>query len=168
METHEKHKHDAPKNLKIAVITVSTSRTKETDVSGEVLKDIIEKNGHTIADYVVVPDEQDEIAETVSAFIQEGAEVVIVNGGTGVAPSDVTIEALQGRFDKEITAFGQLLAILSYQEIGTAFMNSRATAGIMEGTPVFVVPGSPDACRLAGEKLIMPEIGHTVKHVRDG
>lgn len=167
MGTHERHKHDAPMNLKIAVVTVSTSRTRETDVSGEVLKDIIEKNGHSIADYVVVSDEQDVIAETVSTFIQEGAEAVIVNGGTGVAPRDVTIEALRGLFEKEITAFGQLLAILSFQEIGTAFMNSRATAGIVESIPVFIVPGSPDACRLAGEKLIMPEIGHTVKHARD-
>lgn len=166
METHEKHKHDVPANLKIAVVTVSTSRTRETDVSGEVLKDAVEKNGHSVADYAVVPDAQEEIAETVKAFIEEGADAVIVNGGTGVAPSDVTIEALEPLFDKKITAFGQLLTILSYEEIGTAFMNSRATAGIVDGRPVFCIPGSPNACRLAVEKLIMPEIGHSVKHAR--
>jgi molybdenum cofactor biosynthesis protein B len=168
MSTHEHHKHDAPKSLRIAIVTVSTSRTPETDDSGKVLRGIVEANGHSVADYAVVPDARQEIAQTVGAFIAEGAEAVIVNGGTGVAPSDVTIEALEPRFAKKITAFGQLLAILSYEEIGTAFVNSRASAGIIDGVPVYCIPGSPAACRLAAEKLIMPEIGHTVKHAKHG
>ena len=166
METHEKHRSEAPKTLSIAVITVSTTRTRETDVSGDTLKDIIEKNGYTVADYAIVPDVADEIAETVSTFIEEGADAILVNGGTGVAPSDVTIEALEPLFAKKITAFGQLLAILSYGEIGTAYLGSRAAAGIVEGRPVFCVPGSPAACKLAAERLIMPEIAHVVKHAR--
>jgi len=165
---HEHHKSEAKKELKIAVVTVSTSRTRETDVSGETLKDIIEKNGHTIADYGIVPDVEEEIAEAVKTFIAEGADAVIVNGGTGIAPSDVTIEALQPLFDKELAAFGQLMAIVSYEEIGTAYINSRSTAGIIEGVPVYCVPGSPGACRTAIEKIIMPEIGHTVKHAKEG
>lgn len=162
--THRKHKREAPKSLKVAIITVSSTRSPETDVSGEVLKKIVKKNGHSIADYAVVPDVGTEIAETVSAFIEEGAQAVIVNGGTGAAPSDVTIEALEPIFSKKLTAFGQLLAILSYQEIGTAFMASRATAGIVDGRPVYCIPGSPAACKLAAEKLIIPELAHVVKH----
>jgi molybdenum cofactor biosynthesis protein B len=167
-KTHEKHKHKAPRELRIAVITVSTTRTVETDISGKLLKEIIEKNGHAVSDYAVVPDLKEEIAGAVKKLLGEGADAVIVNGGTGTAPADVTIEALRPLFTKEISAFGQLLAILSYREIGTAYANSRATAGIVDSRPVYCIPGSPDACRLAAEKLIMPEIGHTVMHARGG
>jgi molybdenum cofactor biosynthesis protein B len=168
VETHKHHKHEAPGNLKIAVVTVSTTRAAETDGSGKLLREIIEKNGHTVAGYDVIPDRENDISGTVQTFIEEGADAVIVNGGTGVAPADVTIEALKPLFSKEITGFGQLFTILTYEEIGTAGVNSRATAGIVNGRPVYCIPGSPNACRLAAEKLIMPEIGHTVKHARGG
>lgn len=165
--TEDSHKHEGNQNLKIAVVTVSTSRTRETDVSGDVLKDIIEKNGHSVADYGIVPDAEEEIAETVKAFITEGAEAVIVNGGTGISPSDVTIEAVAPLFDKELSAFGQLMAIVSYEEIKTKYINSRSTAGIVDGAAVYCIPGSPSACKTAAEKLIMPTVGHTVKHARE-
>jgi len=168
METHEKHKHESPKNLKIAVLTVSTTRNEETDLSGPMLKDVIEENGHSVAGYAVVPDLKKEIAQTVKKFIDEGAEAVIVNGGTGIAPADVTIETLEPDFSKKIPAFGQLFINLSYDEIGTACINSRATAGIIDRKPVYCIPGSPAACMLAAEKLIMPDIGHTVMHARGG
>jgi molybdenum cofactor biosynthesis protein B len=168
METHEKHKHEAPKNLKIALITVSTTRNEETDLSGNLLKDILEEKGHSITDYAVVPDLKKDITQTVKKFVDNGAEAVIVNGGTGIAPADVTIEALKPLFTKEIVAFGQLFTKFSYKEIGTACVNSRATAGIIDRRPVYCIPGSPAACRLATEKLIIPDIGHTVMHARGG
>ncbi len=168
METHEHHKHEATGSLKIAVVTVSTTRDPQTDGSGSLLKELIEKNGHAVTGYAVIPDLVKDIAETVQMFIEDGADAVIVNGGTGVAPADVTIEALKPLFTKEITGFGQLFTLLTYEEIGTAGVNSRATAGIVNGRPVYCIPGSPNACRLAAEKLIMPEIGHTVKHARGG
>jgi molybdenum cofactor biosynthesis protein B len=157
VETHKHHKHEAPRNLRIAVVTVSSTRNAETDGSGKMLKEIIEKNGHSVAGYEVIPDRELDISGTVLRLIEERADAVIVNGGTGVDPADVTIEALKPLFFKEI---------LSYEEIGTAGVNSRATAGIVNSTPVYCIPGSPNACRLAAEKLIMPEIGHTVKHAR--
>jgi molybdenum cofactor biosynthesis protein B len=166
VETHKHHKHEAPRNLRIAVVTVSSTRNAETDGSGKMLKEIIEKNGHSVAGYEVIPDRELDISGTVLRLIEERADAVIVNGGTGVDPADVTIEALKPLFFKEITGFAQLFAILSYEEIGTAGVNSRATAGIVNSTPVYCIPGSPNACRLAAEKLIMPEIGHTVKHAR--
>lgn len=168
METHEHHKHEAPQDLKIAVVTVSTTRDPQTDGSGGLLKELIEKNGHAVVGYAVIPDLVKDIAETVQMFVEDGADAIIVNGGTGVAPADVTIEALKPLFSKEITGFGQLFTMLTYEEIGTAGVNSRATAGIISGRPVYCIPGSPNACRLAAEKLIMPEIGHTVKHARGG
>lgn len=168
METHEHHKHEAPQDLKIAVVTVSTTRDPQTDGSGGLLKELIEKNGHSVVGYAVIPDLVKDIAETVQMFLEDGADAIIVNGGTGVAPADVTIEALKPLFSKEITGFGQLFTMLTYEEIGTAGVNSRATAGIISGRPVYCIPGSPNACRLAAEKLIMPEIGHTVKHARGG
>jgi len=168
VETHEHHKHEAPQDLKIAVVTVSTTRDPQTDGSGGLLKELIEKNGHAVVGYAVIPDLVKDIAETVQMFVEDGADAIIVNGGTGVAPADVTIEALKPLFSKEITGFGQLFTMLTYEEIGTAGVNSRATAGIISGRPVYCIPGSPNACRLAAEKLIMPEIGHTVKHARGG
>ena len=168
METHKAHKHEAPKNLKIAIVTVSTTRKAETDGSGKVLKEIIEKNGHSVIGYKIVPDRENDISGAVLMLIEDGADAVIVNGGTGITPADVTVEALKPLFIKEITGFGQLFAILTYEEIGTAGVNSRATAGIISGRPVYCIPGSPNACRLAAEKIIMPEIGHTVKHARGG
>ncbi len=164
LPTHRKHKQEAPSSLAIAVVTVSTSRTPETDVSGDLLKEIAQNHGHSAGAYAVVPDSEKEIAGAVKKFLEEGADAVIVNGGTGLDPTDVTIEALEKLFAKKITAFGQLLAQLSFTEIGTAFVTSRATAGIIGGKPVFCIPGSPAACRLAAEKLILPELGHIVKH----
>jgi molybdenum cofactor biosynthesis protein B len=168
VETHKHHKHEAPQNLKIAIVTVSTTRDPQTDGSGGLLKELIEKNGHSVAGYAVIPDLIKDIVDTVQVFIEDGVDAVIVNGGTGITNADVTIEALKPLFTKEITGFGHLFAILTYEDIGTAGVNSRATAGIISGRPVYCIPGSPNACRLATEKLIMPEIGHTVKHARGG
>ena len=164
--THEEHKEGAPEGLKVAVVTVSTSRKVEDDRSGELIKEIVGEANHTVAAHAVVPDKKAKITEMVTMLMDEGADAVIVNGGTGLDPTDVTIEALQGLFTKEISAFGPLLAQLSFREVGTACVTSRATAGIVGDVPVFCIPGSPAACELAVRRLIVPELGHIVKHAR--
>jgi molybdenum cofactor biosynthesis protein B len=158
MSVHE-HKHRPSRPLKAGVITVSDSRTAETDGSGKLICDLLRGAGHEVAYYEVMPDEPRRIAEAVIAR-RAGLDVIVINGGTGIGPRDQTYEAVKGLLDKELDGFGELFRMLSYQEIGSAAFLSRAVAGISAGKILVSLPGSTAACRLGLEKLLLPELGH--------
>lgn len=162
------HKKTAQKQVRCKVITVSDTRDKETDKSGKLMMEMLEEAGHSIVDYVIVKDEAEPIREAVlSGCQQSDIDVVLTNGGTGIAKRDVTIETVQSIFEKEISGFGELFRMLSYQEdIGSAAILSRAAAGVINDRAVFSTPGSTGAVRLAMNKLILPEIGHVVKELK--
>ncbi|MEM9772474.1 MAG: MogA/MoaB family molybdenum cofactor biosynthesis protein [Cyanobacteria bacterium P01_D01_bin.73] len=147
--------------LNCAVLTVSDTRTPETDKSGQLAQDRLQAAGHAIAHYVILPDEPDRIASTVRGWSADhGVDVVILSGGTGIAPRDTTYEAIATLLHKTIPGFGELFRSLSYQEIGSRAMTSRAIAGIINRTLVFSLPGSSNAVRLALDALILPELRH--------
>jgi molybdenum cofactor biosynthesis protein B len=147
----------------VAVVTVSDTRTLENDAGGRLIVELLEEAGHSVASRVIVKDEPGEIAAAVeSAASREGVAAVIVTGGTGIAPRDVTPDTLEPLLDRTIPGFGELYRMLSYQEIGTAALLSRALAGLKDGRVVFALPGSRGAVRLALEQLILPELGHLV------
>jgi molybdopterin adenylyltransferase len=167
MSTAE-HRKAAQNNVNCKVITVSDTRDRETDNSGKLMIELLKKSGHTIVDYVIVKDEADSIrAEILTGCEQENIDVILTNGGTGIAKRDVTIETVQGILDKEIVGFGELFRMLSYQEdIGSAAILSRAIAGVAKNKAVFSTPGSTGAVRLAMNKLILPELGHVVREIK--
>ena len=161
------HKAHAPKSLNLAIVTVSTTRSLADDKSGHWMRKQAHKK-HRVVFHDVVPDDKDLIAQAVLTVIQEHRpHVILVNGGTGISPSDVTIEAIRPMFEKELSAFGPLFALLSYEEIDSAALLSRATAGIVDRTLVFCLPGSLNACKLAWKELIVRELGHLVKHMNE-
>ena len=147
-------------------MSVSTTRTLAEDKSGKWMAKHGKKEGHTIVHHGMVSDDMDAITLAVLGIIREKQpQVLLVTGGTGISPRDVTIEAVAPLFGKELTAFNPLFAQLSYEDIGSAAMISRSTAGIIEKTLVFCMPGSLNACKLACKELIFPELGHLVKHM---
>ncbi|RSD27724.1 MogA/MoaB family molybdenum cofactor biosynthesis protein [Mesobacillus subterraneus] len=166
MSTQE-HKQAAPSQVRCKVITVSDTRTPDTDKSGKLMMEMLEAAGHKIVDYVIVKDEAEPIrSEVLKGCSNPDVDVVLTNGGTGIAKRDVTIETVQSVFDKEIPGFGEIFRMLSYQEdIGSAALLSRAAAGVVNDRAVFSTPGSTGAVRLAMDKLIIPEIGHVVREL---
>lgn len=150
------------------VVTISDTRTENTDKSGQLIVDLLEKAGHHIIRKTIVSDEREVIAQT----IKEGCEtddidVIITNGGTGISYRDVTVETVKGLLDKEIHGFGELFRMLSYTEdIGSAAIMSRAIAGVSQHTAIFSTPGSSGAVKLAMEKLILPELSHVVHEIQ--
>ncbi|OLS41424.1 molybdenum cofactor biosynthesis protein B [Bacillus sp. MRMR6] len=166
--SNQEHKKEAPKNINCKIITVSDTRNQDTDKSGRLMIELLEQNGHKIVDYVIVKDEttliQDEILK---GCARKDIDVILTNGGTGIAKRDVTIESVQEILDKEIIGFGELFRMLSYQEdIGSAAILSRAVAGVVRDKAVFSTPGSTGAVKLAMNKLILPEIGHVVREIK--
>lgn len=144
----------------IAIVTVSDTRTPETDVNGRFLRERIEAGGHRLAGYRIVRDESHEVTGALDTLVEEGARVVVFNGGTGISSRDSTYDALAGRLEKVLPGFGELFRMLSWEQVGSAAMLSRATAGIYRGAAVISTPGSPAAVRLAWERLIEPELTH--------
>ena len=161
------HLRQAPKTVKVGLITVSTTRAAESDKSGQWMKTQCEKEGHEIIDYRIVTDDRHEITKTVTASIAtHKPDILLINGGTGISRSDVTIEAVKPLLVKEMTAFGAIFAKVSFDEIDSAAILSRAMAGVIGDTAVFCMPGSLKACKLACIELILPEIKHIVAHLR--
>ncbi len=155
----QEHKLHARSNLKVGVLTTSDTRTPENDTSGQLITQLLEAAGHQVPFYRIVPDD----AEAIVAAILENLghlDAVIVNGGTGVAPRDVSADVIRRLVDKELPGFGELFRMLSYGEIGSAAFLSRALAGVRHGKFLVALPGSTAGCRLAMEKLILPELGH--------
>ena len=162
------HKKETPKHLKVAVLSVSTTRKLEEDKSGAWIKKQAKKEGHEVVIHQVVTDDTTAIRELLTHVTDRiGPDAVILTGGTGLAPKDVTIEAVRPLFAKELTAFGPIFAQLSFEEIDSAAIMSRATAGIIGATAVFCIPGSLKACKLACNALIFPELGHILKHIKE-
>lgn len=156
----EEHRRHAPHRLRVAVITVSDTRTAESDDSGKLLRRLLEEAGHELASYALVKDERPSIAKALEEALAGPAQAVVLNGGTGISPRDVTIEAVEPLLDKTLPGFGELLRSLSFREIGSAAMLTRAIAGVARGKPVFALPGSPAAVTIAMERLVLPELGH--------
>jgi molybdenum cofactor biosynthesis protein B len=162
---HHSHRSKAPKTVRIGVISVSTTRTLETDESGRWIADYAGREGHDVVAHRVVPDEVDAIRQHACQLLADPAPAaLIVTGGTGITPQDVTIEALKPLFVKELTAFAPLFAQLSFKQIDSAAVLSRATAGVIGRCVVFIIPGSLKACQLASQRLIFPELGHITHH----
>ena len=145
--------------LRIAVLTVSDSRTEETDTSGKLLVERLCSAGHELAEQAIVPDNTYRIREFVSRWIaDEPVGIVITTGGTGLTGRDGTPEAVRPLFDKEIAGFGELFRWLSYEDIGTSTVQSRAVAGVANGTYLFCLPGSSGACRLAWDAILKDQL----------
>lgn len=163
---HKEHKAQSPSVINCAVVTVSDTRTPETDTSGALIRKLLSDQGHRIAASHRVKDDPAEVRKLLNAVLQNpDVQVVILNGGTGISKRDSTYEAVAGLLEKRLDGFGELFRTLSYQEIGSAAMMSRAVAGTCRGRIVISIPGSEAAVRLAMEKLILPELGHLVHEV---
>lgn len=155
------HDREAPVALRVGVLTVSDTRTLETDGSGAEAAARLESGGHIVFARLVVPDEPETVRDTVSRWLDDPAcDAVVTTGGTGIAPRDRTYEAVAALIDRRLDGFGELFRALSFDEVGSAAMLSRAVAGIARGKPLFALPGSTAAVRLAMERLVVPELGH--------
>lgn len=164
----QQHRAQAPDSVRCFVLVVSDTRTLETDGGGALIESLLEGAGHEVVARQVVRDETPSIVgaiEQASGGIGD-PEVLLVTGGSGIGPRDVTPDALRPLLTKELPGFGEVFRVLSFQEIGAATMLSRAFAGVMGRTLLFVLPGSTNAVQLAMEKLILPELGHLVREVR--
>lgn len=160
------HKATSPSTVSCFVLTVSDSRTLETETSGKAIAELLAGSGHKVVDRQLVKDEPDLVHALVRAELERGrARVVITTGGTGITSRDSTYEALVSLFDKKLDGFGELFRVLSFQEIGSAAMMSRATAGIAGRSALFLLPGSEAAVRLAMTRLILPELGHILREL---
>jgi molybdenum cofactor biosynthesis protein B len=167
MSIHE-HKAQAPNIVRCKVITVSDTRDETTDKSGSLMIELLQQAGHVISGYTIVKDESASIkAEILKGCDDSGTDVILTNGGTGIAKRDVTIETVQSLMEKEISGFGELFRMLSFTEdIGSGAILSRAIAGVVRNKAVFSTPGSTGAVKLAMNKLILPELGHVVREIR--
>ncbi|MBI4242171.1 MAG: molybdenum cofactor biosynthesis protein MoaB [Candidatus Rokubacteria bacterium] len=164
--TPREHKAHAPTSVGCFVLTISDTKTPETDTSGLLIRELLEKAGHAMKGSAIVKDEPAQVQAVIrEQCASSGVRVIILTGGTGITSRDSTFEAVEALLDKRLTGFGELFRFLSFQEIGPAAMLSRAQAGVCQGRVVFSLPGSPNACRLAMEKLIIPELGHLVREV---
>src|SRR4051812_1503640 len=161
------HRTEAPGSVAVCVITVSDTRTMETDTSGRVIAELLERAGHRVHGREILKDEPADVEAAVRRAIRdEQVDVVITTGGTGITSRDSTYEAIDGLLEKRLDGFGELFRMLSYPEIGAAAMLTRATAGVARATAVFMLPGSEQAVRLGMARLIVPELGHIVRELR--
>ena len=165
--SHLEHKGAAPASVACFVLTVSDSRTVATDTSGRAIRQLLEAAGHRVANSAIVRDEPAAVTAAVrSQLANDDTEVIITTGGTGITSRDDTFEAVDALLEKRMPGFGEIFRSLSFAEIGTAAMMSRATAGTVSRKAIFVLPGSEGAVRLAMTKLILPELGHVVQQLR--
>ncbi len=164
--SHTEHLAHAPSSVRVFVVTASDTRGEAEDASGAYLRAAAVEAGHALAGYRLVTDEPAAILAALAEAAAAGAEAVVVNGGPGIAARDRTYEAVAAVLEKRLDGFGELFRALSYAEIGSAAMLSRAVGGVWQGRVVFSVPGATAAVRLAWEKLIAPELGHLVGELR--
>ncbi len=160
---HQPHPDSHQITVNCAVITVSDTRTKETDRSGQLIRQLLQDAGYAVGAYAILKDEPAQIRALVEELgTRSDLQALIFNGGTGIAPRDTTYDALEQLLEKTLPGFGELFRYLSYQEIGSRAIASRAVAGVYKNKLVFSVPGSSNAVKLATEKLILPELVHLV------
>lgn len=163
------HKADAPSSIACAVITVSDTRTAETDKGGALVCELLEGAGHRVLEREIIKDEPEPMRALIESWCSSTVEqenriqAVLLTGGTGITARDQTFETVEGLFNKSLPGYGELFRMLSYQEIGAAAMLSRATGGLVGTTVVLTMPGSTAAVRLAMEKVILPELKHLVQ-----
>jgi molybdenum cofactor biosynthesis protein B len=164
--SQEEHKSHAPEAVGCFVLTVSDTRTEATDTGGQAIRDLLESAGHVVTGRAIVRDDPDAVSGAVTQQLSDArTQVIVTTGGTGITSRDGTFEAIDRLLEKRLTGFGELFRMLSFEQIGAAAMMSRATAGTASGKAIFVLPGSPDAVRLAMTRLIIPELGHVVQQV---
>jgi len=162
--SHAEHKATAPQSVGCYVITVSDTRSEETDTSGRAIAELLKAAGHAVVGRAIVRDDPEQVRSTIERQLANpDVQVIIATGGTGITSRDGTYEAVSGLLHKRLDGFGELFRMLSYQDIGSAAMMSRACAGLAGGRIVASLPGSEAAVRLAMEKLLIPELGHLVR-----
>lgn len=164
----DEHKRDAEGvgSISFAVITVSDSRTEAEDESGKCIRKFMEEAGHQLVSYRLLKNDVEAIRRDVIELAEAKVGCIVTTGGTGLSPRDMTVEAVTPLFDKTMGGFGELFRHLSFHEVGTAALMSRATAGSVRGTIIFCLPGSAKAVRLAIERLILPELKHLIRELR--
>ena len=161
--SHVEHKLRAPGTVRCYIITISDTRTDDTDSAGRAIGDLLRHAGHEVTGRTIVKDDPDLVRGTIERQLANPAvQAIIMTGGTGITSRDSTYEAVSGLFDKRLDGFGELFRMLSYEQIGSAAMMSRACAGLVAGRIVVSLPGSENAVRLAMERLLIPELGHLV------
>lgn len=164
--TPREHKAHAPRSVGCWVVTVSDTKTPETDTSGGVIRELLRAAGHQVVGATIVADEPAEVQRVVREACQDDrVQAVVLTGGTGITARDSTFEAIEALLEKRLPGFGELFRMLSYQEIGAAALLSRAQLGVHARRIVVSLPGSPNACRLALDKLLIPELPHLVREV---
>ena len=160
----EQHRAEAPKAIRCAVVTVSDTRTLETDTGGRTVVDMLEAAGNVVAARAIIPDDPQPMRKVLADLCQRGdVDAILLTGGTGISRRDQTFETVSGLLTKPLPGYGELFRMLSYADIGSAAMLSRAVGGLMDSTVVLTMPGSPAAVRLAMDKIILPELGHLVR-----
>jgi molybdopterin adenylyltransferase len=163
----QEHKAQAPQSVRCFVITVSDTRTEDTDTGGRAIVELLQAAGHTITGRTIVKDDPDLVRGTIERLLANpDVQVIITTGGTGISSRDSTYEAVSGLLQKKLDGFGELFRMLSYEHIGSAAIMSRAVAGLVVGRIIVSLPGSEAAVRLAMDRLLIPELGHLVQQAR--
>ncbi len=163
----EEHRQQSPDSARVAVLTMSDTRDRDEDRSGQLIREMLGWRGLDVAGYEIVPDDPERIRGQIAAWADDpDIDAIITNGGTGISSRDSTYEVVTSMIDKRLDGFGELFRMLSWHEIGAAAMLSRAVAGSIGSTALFCLPGSSNAVRLAMEKLIGPELGHVIHELR--
>ena len=162
--SHLAHRQAAPKTVRCYVLTISDTRTEETDAGGRAVVDLLSDAGHEVLGKAIVPDDPDRVTRAVETQLADSqVQAIVTTGGTGISSRDQTYEAISGILEKRVDGFGELFRALSYAEVGTAAMLSRALAGTARRKIIISIPGSVNAVRLAITKLVLPELGHLVR-----
>jgi len=161
---YQEHKHQAPQSVSCAVLTISDSRTEQDDESGRLIRQKLSENGHQVMFYSILKNDAESIRNRIHELLgQEELQVIITSGGTGASHRDVTVDTIYPILEKKLDGFGELFRFLTYQEIGTGSIMSRAIAGVTQGKVILCLPGSLGAATLAMDKIILPEVGHLVR-----
>ncbi len=164
--SHQEHKRASPTNIRCYVLTVSDTRTAESDTGGRLLRELLTGDGHEVVGHAIVPDEAETLRNAISTQLDnEQLQAVITTGGTGISRRDGTYEVVSDLLDKRIDGFGELFRALSFEEIGPSAMLSRACAGTARSKILISIPGSQNAVRLGMTRLVLPELGHLVREV---
>jgi molybdopterin adenylyltransferase len=162
----EQHKAQAPRSVECFVLTVSDTRTPQSDTSGLAIRDLLVTAGHHVVGFAIIKDDEAQVTRTVREHLgDERVQAIITTGGTGIASRDRTYEAIDALIDKRLDGFGELFRMLSFQDIGSAAMMTRAMAGTIGRKAIFVLPGSEKAVRLAMTRLVIPELGHVLQQL---
>lgn len=165
VEEHRQAAEESFGAIPVALVTVSDSRTAATDVSGPLMRGLVEQAGHQVVSQTLIPNDPERVRAVLREFLASPARCLVFSGGTGLGRRDVTLDTVRPLFEKELDGFGELFRWLSYQEIGAAAILSRAAAGACQGRLVVCLPGSSAAVRLAFEKLLLPELRHVVREL---